>query len=234
MPAVVAAERLSASYGGLRALSDVSLAVPGGSLAAVLGANGAGKSTLLKALAGLHRPDGGRVVLRGEDVTGLPPHEMARRGVVLVPEGRSVFGSLSVADNLRLAGARGDRLDEVARAFPVLVKRLRQTAGTLSGGEQQMLALARATASASEVLLLDEPSLGLAPRPVEQVLESVRAIRETGRTVLLVEQYVSRALELADVAYVIDKGRLAFAGEPGELEGHEVLERAYLGAGAAS
>ena len=234
MPALLAAEGVLASYAGLRALTDVTVAVPEGGLAAVLGPNGAGKSTLLKVLAGLHRPDGGRVLLRGEDVTGLPAHAMARKGVALVPEGRSVFGSLTVADNLRLAGARGRAFDEVADAFPVLAERLRQTAGTLSGGEQQMLALARAMASGGEVLMLDEPSLGLAPRLVDRVLRSVRSLRERGRTVVLVEQYVTRALELADVAFVMDKGRVAFAGEPAELEGHPVLERAYLGAEARS
>ena len=193
MPALLEADRVSASYGGLRALDRVSMGVPPGSLAAVLGPNGAGKSTLLRVLAGLHRPDAGRVRLHGQDVTGLPAHEVARAGVVLVPEGRSVFGSLSVADNLRLAGARGKRFDLVAEAFPALVGRMRQTAGTLSGGEQQMLALARATASGGQVLLLDEPSLGLAPRLVEQVFASIGALRERGRTVVLVEQFVSRA-----------------------------------------
>ncbi|MFL5796927.1 MAG: ABC transporter ATP-binding protein [Actinomycetota bacterium] len=229
MPALLAAEDVSASYGGLRALADVSVAVPERSLAAVLGPNGAGKSTLLRVLAGLHRPRAGRVRFRGNDITGLPAHRVARAGVVLVPEGRSVFPSLSVADNLRLAGAKGERFDEVAAAFPVLAGRLRQTAGTLSGGEQQMLAVARAMAAGADVLLLDEPSLGLAPRLVERVLESVRNLRDEGRTIVLVEQYVSRALEMADVAYVLDKGRVAFAGEPRELEGHRVLERAYLG-----
>jgi branched-chain amino acid transport system ATP-binding protein len=208
----------------------VTVAVPAGTLAAVLGPNGAGKSTLLRVLAGLHRPDAGRIRLRGEDVTGLPAHRVARAGVVLVPEGRSVFGSMSVADNLRLAGARGEGFDAVAEAFPALVARMRQIAGTLSGGEQQMLALARATASGADVLLLDEPSLGLAPRLVEQVLGSVRALRERGRTVVLVEQFVSRALEMADLAYVLDRGRVAFAGEPAELDGHPVLANAYLGA----
>ena len=230
MPALLEAERVSAAYGGLRALHDVSFAVPEGTLAAVLGSNGAGKSTLLRVLAGLHRPSAGRVRLRGGDVTALPAHRMARAGVVLVPEGRSVFGSLSVADNLRLAGASGDRFEMVAEAFPALVGKMRQTAGTLSGGEQQMLALARATASGADVLLFDEPSLGLAPRLVDRVLGSVAALREQGRTVVLVEQFVTRALEMADLAFVLDKGRVAFAGEPAELEGHPVLERAYLGA----
>jgi len=230
VPALLSAERVSASYGGLRALDDVSIAVPAGSLAAVLGPNGAGKSTLLRVLAGLHPPDSGRVRLRGVDVTGLPAHRIARDGLVLVPEGRSVFASLSVADNLRLAGARGSRFEQVATAFPALVSKLRRTAGTLSGGEQQMLALARATASGADVLLFDEPSLGLAPRLVDEVFASIEALRSDGRTVVLVEQFVSRALALADVVYVLEKGRLAFAGEPGELDDHPVLARAYLGA----
>ena len=230
MPALLGAELVSASYGGLRALDGVSVAVPPGALAAILGPNCAGKSTLLRVLAGLHRPDAGRVQLRGEDVTGLPAHRLARRGLLLVPEGRSVFGSLSVADNLRLAGARGERFELVAEAFPALVSRMRRVAGTLSGGEQQMLALARATASGADVLLLDEPSLGLAPRLVEQVFASIGSLREQGRTVVLVEQFVTRALALADVAFVLDKGRVAFSGEPAELDDHPVLARTYLGA----
>jgi branched-chain amino acid transport system ATP-binding protein len=230
VPALLEADGVTASYRGLRALTDASVAVPAGTLAAVLGPNGAGKSTLLRVLAGLHRPESGRVVLRGEDVTGWTAHRVARAGVVLVPEGRSVFGSMSVADNLRLAGASRDGLAAVADAFPALVGRMRQNAGTLSGGEQQMLALARATASGADVLLLDEPSLGLAPRLVEQVLASVRALREHGRTIVLVEQFVTRALAMADLAFVLDKGRVVFAGEPAELVGHPVLAGAYLGA----
>jgi branched-chain amino acid transport system ATP-binding protein len=232
MPALLEAEDLEVSYGSLRAVQGVSLQVPEGALAAILGPNGAGKSTLLRALAGLHPPSGGRVLLRGEDLTGLAAHEVARRGIALVPEGRAIFPGLTVADNLRLAGARGERMERVTGAFPVLAERLAQMAGTLSGGEQQMLALARCTAAEAPVLLLDEPSLALAPRLVDEVFRQVRALREAGRTVVLVEQYVSRALDMADLVYVMEKGRCVFAGEPGELEQHPLLERTYLGVAA--
>jgi branched-chain amino acid transport system ATP-binding protein len=225
------AEDVWASYGGHRAVSGVSIAVPEGSLVALLGPNGAGKSTLLKVLAGLKRPDRGRVMIDGSDVTRLNAHERARRGVLMVPEGRAIFPSLSVEDNLRLAGAPEGGLDRALRTFPVLRDRRRQEAGTLSGGEQQMLALARCLAVQSRVVLLDEPSLALAPRLVEEVFASIRRLKDGGSTVVLVEQYVSRALELADLAYVMRKGRCSFAGEPAELAGvgGAPLTGAYLG-----
>jgi branched-chain amino acid transport system ATP-binding protein len=234
VPALLDAEGIEASYGSLRAVQGVTLRIPAGVLAAVLGPNGAGKSTLLRVLAGLHRPDQGRVLLGGDDLTRLPAHEVARRGIALVPEGRAIFPSLSVADNLRLAGARGEGLERVTRAFPRLAERMSQTAGTLSGGEQQMLALARCWVTDAPVLLLDEPSLALAPRLVDEVFASVRALREEGRTIVLVEQYVARALEMADLVYVLEKGRCVFAGEPAELAHHPVLERTYLGGAAVS
>ena len=229
MPPLLEADAIWASYGNLRAVQGVSLQLPRGVLAAVLGPNGAGKSTLLRVLGGLHRPDRGTVLLRGADVTGLPGHQMARRGLVLVPEGRAIFPSLSVADNLRLAGAREDGFDRVVDVFPVLARRMAQTAGTLSGGEQQMLALARCTATDAPVLLLDEPSLALAPRLVDEVFRSIGRLRDAGKTILLVEQYVTRALQMADLVYVMEKGKRVFAGEPGELAHHPVLERTYLG-----
>jgi branched-chain amino acid transport system ATP-binding protein len=229
VPPLLEAEAVWASYDSLRAVQGMSLQLPEGALAAVLGPNGAGKSTLLRVLGGLHRAERGRVWLRGEDVTGLPAHQVARRGMVLVPEGRAIFPSLSVADNLRLAGARDDAFDRVVQAFPVLGQRMSQTARTLSGGEQQMLALARCTATGASVLLLDEPSLALAPRLVDEVFRSIGRLRAQGKTILLVEQYVTRALEMADLVYVMEKGRGVFAGEPGELAHHPVLERTYLG-----
>jgi branched-chain amino acid transport system ATP-binding protein len=229
VPALLEGRDLWASYGSVRALQGVSLAVPDGALAAVVGPNGAGKSTLLRVLAGLHRPDAGRVTFAGVDLTGVPAHALARLGVALVPEGRGTFPGLTVAENLRLAG--GDRRVAV-RAFPVLGDRLGQVAGTLSGGEQQMLAMARCVSTGARVILLDEPSLALAPRLVSQVFDAVAALRAEGRTVVLVEQYVSRALEMADLVYVLQKGRCVFAGEPGELEHHRVIEGAYLGGAA--
>lgn len=229
MPALLAAERISASYGNVRAVRDVSLGVPEGALVALLGPNGAGKSTVLRALAGLLRPDRGRVLLEGRDVTGVPAHRMARRGVVMVPEGRGIFPSLTVAENLRLAGTLNGGQQAVVESFPILGQRLRQVAGTLSGGEQQMLALARCVGSEARVILLDEPSLALAPRLVSEIFDHVGSLKAAGKTVVLVEQYVGRALNLADLVYVMQKGTVVFAGDPGELDHHPALEGAYLG-----
>ena len=229
MPALLEAEGVWASYGNLRAVQGVSLQLPEGALVAVLGPNGAGKSTLLRVLGGLHRSDRGRIRLRGQDVTGLPAHALARRGVALVPEGRAIFPSLSVADNLRLAGARDEAFDRAVSSFPALAQRMSQRAGTLSGGEQQMLALARCAATDAPILLLDEPSLALAPRLVDEVFRSIARLRVAGKTILLVEQYVTRALAMADLVYVMEKGRCVFGGEPGEMSHHPVLERSYLG-----
>lgn len=178
-------------------------------------------------VAGLLPPDRGRVLLGGEDITGVPAHRLARQGVVLVPEGRGIFPSLSVSENLQLVPGGGD---SAARSFPVLAERLEQRAGTLSGGEQQMLALARAATDA-RLVLLDEPSLGLAPRMVEAVFRHIRELRASGQTVVLVEQYVTRALEMADFVYVMQRGQIVFAGEPGELRRDPALEATYLGAG---
>lgn len=230
MSTLLEARDVWAAYGGLAAVRGVSVGVPEGGLVALLGPNGAGKSTLLRVLAGLHRPSRGSVLLAGEDVTGVPAHRLARRGVTLVPEGRGIFPGLTVEENLRVAGAvNGDRR-EVFEAFPILRERLSQVAGTLSGGEQQMLALARTAGGRARVVLLDEPSLALAPRLVDSVFGSIRALRQQGKTVVLVEQYVARAIELADLVYVMRKGRVVFAGEPGELK-HHSLEGAYLGVG---
>ena len=229
MPALLAAREVWASYGAVRALQGVSVEVPTGSLAAVVGPNGAGKTTLLRVLAGLHRPERGRILLEGRDVTGLSAHRLARLGVAMVPEGRGTFPGLTVVENLRMGGA-GD-LAAVEDAFPWMDERGSQRAGTLSGGELQMLALARCLSTPARVVLLDEPSLGLAPRVVDQVFRLVEALRGSGKTVVLVEQYVRRALMVADLVYVLQRGRLSFAGEPGELEGDRRLAAAYLGAG---
>lgn len=225
MSALLEVRGLEAGYGPLRVLHGVSLAVPEGGAVAVLGPNGAGKSTLLRTVAGLLRPASGAVRYAGEDVVGLAPSELARRGLCLVPEGRGIFPNLTVRENVDLAGGEPERAFEL---FAVLRERLGQLAGTLSGGEQQMLALSRAIATAPRLLLLDELSLGLAPRVVEALYEAVGGIHERGGTVVLVEQYVERAMDLCDLVVVLAGGRVRFAGEPGELTRAGGLE-AYLG-----
>lgn len=228
MPAALVARDVVASYGAIRALHGVTVEMPAGQVTAIVGANGAGKSTLLRVLAGLHRADVGRVLLEGRDLTGQPAHRIARMGVALVPEGRGTFPALTVEENIRIAGRRSSR-ERVLAAFPALGDRLHQRAGTLSGGEQQMLALARAVGTSARVVLLDEPSLALAPRLVDEIFGIIGELRAEGRTIVLVEQYVRRAMEIADVVYVLRKGQVVFGGEPAELSGRGALERTYLG-----
>jgi branched-chain amino acid transport system ATP-binding protein len=226
-------ERVRAGYGHSTVLHDVSLYVPDGSLVALLGPNGAGKSTLLKVAAGLLRPKSGRVRLDGEEIGALRPHQRADRGICLIPEGRGVFPNLSVRDNLVLHAAPGDEQSGVERAvsaFPVLGERLDQIAGTLSGGEQQMLSLSRAHVRRPSVALIDEVSMGLAPKIVEELFASFSALAAAGTSLLLVEQYVARALELADYVYVLTKGSLVFAGEPSELDQSDYFDL-YVGSG---
>jgi branched-chain amino acid transport system ATP-binding protein len=212
----------------------VDLGVPAGSLVALLGPNGAGKSSLLKAVAGLVPARAGRIRLGGEDLTELSAHERAHRGVCLIPEGRGVFPALTVADNLRVA--LGDDSRAAARVFeyfPVLGDRRDQLAGTLSGGEQQMLALARAVGAEPVLLMADELSLGLAPLLVRTLNETLRRLHEEeGRTIVLVEQYATYALDVADFVVIINRGRVAWAGEPGELRASKVLVETYLGSTA--
>ena len=223
---------VSAGYGTGRVLEHVNLVVPDGAVVALLGPNGAGKTTLLKVASGLLRPTAGQVLLDGEDVTGWSPFELARAGICHVPEGRGIFPTLSVADNLRLQAPRSvDRgaLDLAAAVFPRLEQRKSQLAGTLSGGEQQMLALSRAYVAQPSTVLLDEVSMGLAPKVVDEIFEYLRRLASDGLSLLVVEQYVARALELADYVYILNRGRIRFAGEPGEVEDDAVLE-SYLGA----
>jgi len=217
---------IDAGYGRLPVLHGVDLAVPEGATVALLGPNGAGKSTLLGAAVGTVAVTAGQVRLDGVGVTRLGPTERARRGLVLVPEGRGIFPGLSVADNLALGAAaaqghsRAWRARQTARVlelFPRLGERARQRAGSLSGGEQQMLAMSRAFLGAPRVLLLDEISMGLAPQVVEQLYAAVGELRTERTSILLVEQYLTYALRLADVCYLLSKGRVAFVGEPGEL-----------------
>jgi branched-chain amino acid transport system ATP-binding protein len=219
-------EHVSAAYGRVRVVHDVSMTVPEGSVVALLGTNGAGKTTTLKAISGTLPPAGGRIRLDGRRIDGLSTCEIARRGITLVPEGRGVFPGLSVRDNLEIAaraahevGAqeRDSGMARVQGIFPRLGERLDQLAGTLSGGEQQMLALSRALLASPRVLLMDEISMGLAPKIVEQLFDSVAELKAEGMTIVLVEQYLTYALRLADICYVLAKGRIAFCGEPGEL-----------------
>lgn len=218
-------------YGKLPALVGVDLVVPEGSVVALLGPNGAGKSTTLKAIAGAVAPTSGEILLDGERIDGRPAHELTTRGICLIPEGRGIFPNLTVAENLRLAlDGQPDGMARVLDAFPRLGERLEQRAGTLSGGEQQMLALARAVGTDHRLLMADELSLGLAPLLVQQMFDALRTLHEQyGRTILLVEQYATHALALADLVYILVRGQVVWAGEPSELRASEELTAAYLG-----
>jgi branched-chain amino acid transport system ATP-binding protein len=227
---------LDAAYGELRALESVSVRIEPGEIVALVGSNGAGKTTLLRVIAGLTRPRAGRVLWRDEDLGGLPPHTVVERGVAMVPEGRRLFGHMTVEENLELGAfarrAREDRGASLARVyeiFPHLRERRRQRAGALSGGEQQMVAIGRALMSRPALLMLDEPSLGLAPRIVEAMLEVLRAIHGAGVAVFLVEQNVHAALGLADRGYVLEHGRVVGEGSGRALLADPGVRRAYLG-----
>jgi branched-chain amino acid transport system ATP-binding protein len=227
---------IRAGYGKGEVLHGVGLTLEEGGLLAVLGPNGAGKSTLLKTVAGIVPPTRGSVLLRGRPLAGHRPSEVARCGVYLVREGRAIFPSLSVRENLRMATGRPERqwmsrLDETLDAFPRLRERLDQRVGTMSGGEQQMVSLARAWVARPLLLLLDEPSLGLAPLVIDEVFEAIARFRAEGVSVLLVEQYVHRALQVADRAAVLNKGEIVFLGAPDDLEASDLAAR-YLGTAA--
>ena len=229
-------EQLQVAYGGIRAVKGVDLEVGQGELVCLIGANGAGKTTTLRAVTGLVRAAAGRVLYDGQDITGLKVPQIARRGLALVPEGRGVFAQLSIEENLAMgAYARNDRAGiaaDVERAFtlfPRLKERRSQTAGTLSGGEQQMLAIARALMSRPRLLLLDEPSMGLAPLMVERIFEVVRTIAAEGVTLLLVEQNARLALETSHRGYVLEGGLVAFSGRAADLLGDPRVREAYLG-----
>ena len=227
-------DSVSASYRGLKALQGVSLAVNAGEIVAVVGANGAGKSTLLRTIAGQVAMEGA-ITFDGQPLARVPPHQVTRRGVGLVPEGRRLFPRLSVEDNLRLGAytKRGpDRfapLNQVFELFPRLGERLSQRAETLSGGEQQMLAIGRALMTQPRLLMLDEPSQGIAPKLVDDILAAVGRIRDLGVTILLVEQRLAESLELADRAYVLQTGRVVMSGPAAEIAGDDGVRRAYLG-----
>jgi branched-chain amino acid transport system ATP-binding protein len=229
---------LKVSYGAVKALDGLSLSVPQGAIVALLGANGSGKTTAIRAITGLAAPQAGRILLDGRPLTGLPPHAVVRRGVAVVPEGRRIFINLSVHENLLLGGyVRRDKdslardLDEIYDTFPRLAERRGQPAGTLSGGEQQMLALGRALMSRPRLLLLDEPSLGLAPLLVREVFKIVSRLNQRGVTILLVEQNATAALQIAGRGYVLETGRVVLTGSGAELLEHPQLQDAYLGDG---
>jgi branched-chain amino acid transport system ATP-binding protein len=234
--ALLEVESLDVSYGDLVALRSVSLIVEQGQVVAVLGPNGAGKSTLLKSISRIVDHRAGRITLQGHPLEGVPAHRIADMGVAHVPEGRRIFTNLTVEENLLLGGyrkeARRDRkhtLEQVYGLFPALVSRRTQLAGNLSGGEQQMLAVGRALMQRPILLMLDEPSLGLAPAVVGEMYRKLAEIKATGVSVLLVEQHAPQALRLADFAYVLAAGRIVAAGERGELQREEQVREAYLG-----
>jgi branched-chain amino acid transport system ATP-binding protein len=237
---LLAVEGLLVRYGPIVAVREVSLRVGQGEIVTLLGANGAGKSSFLNAVAGLVPAAGGRVRFRGEEIQRLAPERIVKRGLSLTPEGRRVFPRLTVADNLRLGAVpQSDRAsvtaarERVFELFPVLSERSGQVAGTLSGGQQQMLAIGRSLMAGPKLLLLDEPSLGLAPILVDQIFELLARLREQGTTILLVEQNVHRALELADRAYVLAGGEIEREGPAAELRASAEIERAYLGIGVS-
>jgi branched-chain amino acid transport system ATP-binding protein len=233
VPLLLDVRALRVSYGPSVALAGVDLAVPEGCVAGILGPNGAGKSTLLSTIAGLVPPSGGTISHRGVRIDGRTAHDVARRGICLIPEGRGILPGLSVEDNLKVA-VRNDPevLLRTFERFPVLEQRLDQIAGTLSGGEQQMLSFARSLSDDAELLLVDEPSLGLAPLLVDMIESTLRHLHdERGRTIVWVEQYASRVLALADIVYILGRGRVVWAGEPAELESSPILTSSYLGGG---
>ena len=227
---------LNVHYGAIHALKDVSFNLKEGEIVALIGANGAGKSTSLNAISGLLHPTSGSITFRGEEISTITPQEIVRRGLIHVPEGRRIFASMSVWENLEM-GAYGqrdrtavkERMEAMFARFPRLRERRHQTGGTLSGGEQQMLAIARGLMAAPQVLLLDEPSMGLSPILVEQIFDIIREINESGTSIILVEQNALMALSIADRGYVLDTGRVALAGPADDLLHDPLVISAYLG-----
>ncbi|HUD89895.1 MAG TPA: ABC transporter ATP-binding protein [Xanthobacteraceae bacterium] len=229
-------ENLDVFYGDVQALDGVSLDVEEGAIVAIVGANGAGKTTLIRALAGMQQHVRGRIVFRGADIAGWPSHRVCNLGIGQVAEGRQVFPSLTVAENLdvgamlpRARAARDKNRERVLALFPVLAERARQAAGTLSGGEQQMLAIARCLMGAPDLIMFDEPSLGLAPTIIHAVLDTIRELNRDGLTCLLVEQNVAASLKLASRAYVLENGRVTLSGSGAELLADHRVRSAYLG-----
>ena len=229
-------ENVHVRYGAIAALRGVSLRVEESEIVALIGVNGAGKSTTLMSITGVLQPTKGTIIFKDESIVGSPPEDIVRKGIALVPEGRRIFPGLTVEENLRLgASIRSNRtevqrdLDEMCQRFPVLQDRLRQAAGTLSGGEQQQLAIARGLMSRPALLMLDEPSLGLAPQLVDDIFQLVAQLHKTGVTILLVEQNVERTLEIADRVYLLNTGEIEFEGAARELRERVDFVSAYLG-----
>jgi branched-chain amino acid transport system ATP-binding protein len=233
---LLALTKLSVSYGNIAAVQDINLEVHKGEIVTLIGSNGAGKSTTLRTISGLLRPRAGQVIFEGRKISGMAGHDVVKAGICHSPEGRRIFQRMSVSENLDLgaflrkdtAQIAADR-ENVLTLFPVLRERIQQKAGTMSGGEQQMLAVARALLGNPKLLLLDEPSMGLAPVLVDVIFETIAKIREQGVTVLLVEQNALAALRIADYAYVLESGRLALQGPAAEMLKDESLTKAYLG-----
>ena len=229
-------EDINVYYGAIHAIKGISLEVNDGEIVALIGSNGAGKSTTLRTISGLMKPKTGRIMYDGEDITGVPAHKIVGKGLCQVPEGRHVFANMTVMENLELgAYLRTDKegiakdMEMVFEKFPRLLERKNQLSGTLSGGEQQMLAMARALMSRPKLLLLDEPSMGLAPLLIKEIFNIIKEINASGTTVLLVEQNANMALSIADKAYVLETGRITLSGTAAELASSEEVRKAYLG-----
>jgi branched-chain amino acid transport system ATP-binding protein len=233
---MLSVKNLKVTYGRIAAITDVSFEVPEGKIVTLIGANGAGKTTTLRAVSGLEVPAGGSVTLRGQDITGFPAHQLVARGISHVPEGRKIFPTLTVRENLELAGwvikdkkTVKERMEEVFQMLPRIKERINQLGGTLSGGEQQMLAVGRAMVTGGDLMLLDEPSMGLAPVLVDEIFDKIVAINKKGTTVLLVEQNASEALEIADFAYVLEVGYTTISGPAKDIAADPRVREAYLG-----
>ena len=230
-------ENIDAYYGKVAALKDVSFEVHEGQIVTLLGSNGAGKSTTLRTISGLISPSAGKVTFLGEDITKMPPHEIVGRGMVHVPEGRHIFKDLTVTENLELGAytlrdgnERKRRINKVFERFPILAQRGRQAGGTLSGGEQQMLAIGRGLMAEPKLLLMDEPSMGIAPLIIRDITDIIRGLNESGTTILLVEQNANMALGLADYGYVLDVGSIVLEGKGEDLRRDDKVVKAYMGA----
>ena len=229
-------DNIDVYYGAIHAIKGISIEVPKGEIVTLVGSNGAGKSTTLRTISGLMKPKNGTILFEDKNIVGVPAHKIVGMGLCQVPEGRHVFANMSVMENLELgAYLRNDKdgiardLEDVFKKFPRLLERKDQISGTLSGGEQQMLAMGRALMSRPRLLLLDEPSMGLAPLLVKEIFNIIKEINESGTTVLLVEQNANMALSIADKAYVLEAGRIALAGTAQELASSEAVRKAYLG-----
>ena len=229
-------KNLNVYYGAIHAVKDLNMEVGDGEIVTLIGSNGAGKSTTLHTISGLIKPKTGSILYKGEEIVGVPAHKLVGRGLVQVPEGRHVFAEMTVMENLDMGAYLRTDKDGIARdkekvfeKFPRLKERISQTAGTLSGGEQQMLAMGRALMSRPQLLLLDEPSMGLAPLLVREIFSIIKEINSEGTTVLLVEQNANMALSIADRAYVLETGRVVLSGTAAELAASEAVQKAYLG-----